>query len=43
MPKHILNFEHPTFRGDPFIHATYRHQKSDEIVQKNIMDFEHPT
>ena len=26
-------------RGDPFIHVIYRRQKSDEIVQKNIMDF----
>ena len=30
-------------RGDPFIHVIYRRQKSDEIVQKNIQDFGHPT
>ncbi len=33
---------HPV-RGDPFIHVIYRRQKSDEIVQEKIKDFEHPT
>ena len=31
------------FDTPSFIHVIYRRQKSDEIVQKNIMDFEHPT
>ena len=35
--KRMHRFDTPSF-----IHVIYRRQKSDEIVQKNIMDFEPP-
>ena len=41
--KKLLILNTLPVRGDPFIHIIYRRQKSDEIVQKNIMDFEYPT
>ena len=31
------------FDTPSFIRVIYRRQKSNEIVQKNIKDFEHPT
>ena len=43
MQKNIIDFEHLTYRGNPFKHAPYQGQKSDKTVQKKIMDFEHLT